>query len=102
MPKPDNITNDMIEKWTETLKEDEMIISILEIPGAKETLLAGIWFSEQLNKRNCPQNCILQLQYTGGKLSYGHNDPWEVHQKLLDAYDNNQLVFETDPATTLH
>lgn len=101
MPKPDNVTDEMIEEWNNVLENDEMIIQLLEMPGARETLLAGMWLFEKLLERNCPENFVVQLQYTAGKLSYG-NDPWEVHQKILDAYDNNKLVFETNSTTTLN
>ena len=95
MPRPSFITNEDLERWSvEFDKLDELYRDSAII---KEVCFAGLYLSEQLELLNCPDELIVRIQFTAGKLSYGH-DPWEIHNSILTDYKNNQLTFDLEPS----
>lgn len=92
MTYPDFISQKDIDRWDQQIeKELDSIVGIL--PLVKDTCRAGLWLSEQLKEQKCPEDFIVHILYHGGKLSFGR-DPWEVHQLLLQQYNNNELILE--------
>jgi hypothetical protein len=98
MPRPEFITNEDISRWSENLDNDENLSEALrQNPVIREVCYAGIWLYEELEKLLCPPEMITRIQYTAGKLSFGR-DPWVVHQEMVQAYQDNTLDYEVDPA----
>lgn len=96
MTRPDFITDEDITRWLENIKQDEHFPKVLlDSAVVKEVCFSGLWLCEQLEELGCPEELIVRIQYTAGTLSFGR-DPWEVVQKILDGYRNNELEFETD------
>lgn len=98
--RPEFITDQQIITWEETIRQDPILLAlpkeVIDLPIFKEVCYAGLWLGEELVKIQCPSSFITRIQWQAGKLSYGR-DPWEVHQKLLQAYINNEMIFESDP-----
>lgn len=97
MARPDFVTEEDITRWSEQLKSDPNLAEVFETLPEEivsddilETCYAGLWLCEELEKLECPESLIMRIQYTAGKLSYGH-DVWEVHLQILEGYKNNQL-----------
>jgi hypothetical protein len=97
MPRPEFVTDEDINRWSNNIDQDTSIpASLVSSPIVREVCYAGLWLNEQLQEMNCPDSIIVKLQWTAGKLSFGR-DAWEVHQTLLTQYSNNELIFEDDP-----
>lgn len=102
MPRPNFITNHDIMRWSNLIdREKNMPLEVYNSPIVREVCYAGMWLIEELDKLNCPDIISVRIQWTAGKLSYGR-DPWEVHQQILQDYNNNTLVFETDDSMELN
>lgn len=96
MSRPDSVTNEDINRWSENIDNDERLPkSLAANPIVREVCYAGLWLCEELEKLGCPGEFITRIQYTAGQCSFGR-EPWEVHQSFLDAYKNNQLEYEFD------
>jgi hypothetical protein len=96
MPRPDSISNEDISRWSNNIDNDTNLpISLAESPVIREVCYAGLWLCEQLEKLNCPEEYIVRIQFAAGQLSFGR-DPWDAHQKVLEAYKLNELDFEQD------
>lgn len=92
MSRPDYITDADIARWTKNINSDS------NIPNSavfREVCYAGLWLVESLDELDCPDELIVRIQYTAGKLSFGR-DPWEVAIQLLDLYKNDELLYEQD------
>lgn len=92
MPRPEYITEEDIARWDPIIKA-ELPASIADNLLFKEVCYAGQWLGEQLQLLGCPDDYSVRIVYTAGKLSFGR-DPWDVSQKLLKAYELNELEFE--------
>jgi hypothetical protein len=102
MSRPNFISHEDIVRWDDNLQNDPYLSpDILSQPIILELCYAGLWLTEELTELRCPDEYIVRIQYTAGKLSYGR-DPWEVHQQLLDEYIANTLQFEEEPNPTLN
>lgn len=94
--KPSDVTEEDISRWNKLIEQDFQIQKL-----AKQSLLikelcyAGFWLQESLIKLNCSPGLIVRIQYSAGKYSFGR-DLWEAHAEVLEAYKNNELVFEED------
>jgi hypothetical protein len=98
MPRPDFVTNEDIARWSENIDNDPRLSPALKEQAIiREICYAGLWLTEELEKLKCPEEMIVRIQYTAGKLSYGR-DIWEVHQMILDGYKLNEIEFEMDPS----
>lgn len=96
MPRPDFVTEDDLKRWSEIITSDPNTTTYLKImPDLLEVLFAGLWLAEKLQDQKCNPLLISRIRYTAGQLSFG-KDPWEVHQEMLRAYENNELEFEID------
>lgn len=95
MSRPEFVTNEDIIRWSERIDQDlpEHMVNNAII---REVCYAGQWLVEQLSDLNCPEDIIARIQYTAGQMSFGR-EPWTVHQILLEAFQNNELIFEEDP-----
>lgn len=102
MPRPNFITNNDIARWQASINDDQtMPPEMLTSPIIMEVCYAGLWLVEQLQQINCPESIIVRIQWTAGRLSYGH-DTWEVHQEILKQYKDNTLTFESDDSVQLN
>jgi hypothetical protein len=92
--RPKFLTEEDILRYSNSLDNDPDFPKVLfDSVIVKEVCIAGLWLCEELEKLSCPETLIVRIQYTAGKMSFG-NDPWDVHQKILEDYKNNKLVFE--------
>ena len=99
MPRPNTISNKDVERWNMAIQSDKSIPSSYKVmPNILEVCYAGSWLYEELEKVHCPEDIIVRIQYTAGKLSFGR-DPWEVHSMLLEKYNLNELEFAEDEDT---
>ncbi len=97
MPKPKTITQEDLDRWNSNIDNDPWIApQLVTIPIMREVCCAGLWLAEQLAKSGCPDILIPRIQWTAGKLSFGR-DVWDVHQDILQKYQDNELIFEEDP-----
>ena len=97
MSRPKFVTDEDILRWSEIIDQDPNVPALLVASEViREVCYAGLWLCEELDKLGCPDEMISRIQYTCGKLSFGR-DTWEVHQKVLEEYKNNQLEFAQDP-----
>lgn len=98
MPRPENVTNEDIARWSEIIDNDPLITPILASTAIiREVLYAGQWLVDRLDEVNCPDHIIGRILYTAGALSFGRKDPWEVHQEILQQFKNGSLIFEPEP-----
>jgi hypothetical protein len=96
MPRPATITEEDILRWSSNINNDPNLPKdIINIPIVKELCFAGLFLCEQLESLSCPQDLIMRIQFSAGAASFG-NDPWDVHLKFLNDYQNNLLNIETD------
>jgi hypothetical protein len=92
--RPEFVTNEIILKWDDILNNDPLMPKeFLQEPLIKEVCYAGLWLIEKLKDLECPDEIITKIQITAGKLSFGKNF-WEVHEKILNDYIDNKLIFE--------
>lgn len=99
MPRPEFITDDDIARWSENIDNDDNLPKeLLSSLVIREVCYAGLWLGEELEKADCPESVITQIQYTAGKISFGR-DIWEVHQNILEQYVAGSLVFEDEETT---
>jgi hypothetical protein len=100
MSRPEFITHEEIERWSEKIDKDELLASLpadfSQSPIIREVCYAGLWLVESLQNLNCPETIIARIQWQAGALSFGR-DTWDVHQQILQDYKDNKLIFETDP-----
>ena len=98
MPRPENVTNEDIARWSETIEDDPLIPpSLASTAIIREVLYAGQWLADRLNEINCPDHLVGRMMYTAGKVSFGRKDPWEVHQEILKQFTEGTLIFDLDP-----
>lgn len=96
MSRPDYITDDDIARWSSNIDDDPNIPKpILQFPLLREVCYAGLWLAESLDELDCPEDLIVRIQFTAGRLSFG-KDPWQVAVKMLELYKTNELVYEQD------
>lgn len=76
-------------------KDPYMLSEYKNNPIIREVCRAGLFLCSKLEELNCPENLIVRIQWTAGKLSY-NKDPWEVHNDILEKYKNNTLIIEND------
>jgi hypothetical protein len=100
MSRPEFITHAEIARWDADINQDPLLLSLpkdlMESPVLREVCYAGCWLGEQLDQLQCPAEFIIRIQWHAGKLSFGR-DAWDVHQKMLLDYQDNKLVFESEP-----
>lgn len=98
MRRPDFVTNEDIIRWSENVDKNQNIsVGMKDNPIMREVLYAGLWLDEELSKLDCPPELIVRIQYTAGRISY-KRDVWKIHQNMLQAYQENTLDYEEDPA----
>lgn len=91
------LTDDQVLHFDQVIDQDENIPSFYKQNEViREVCRCGLWLTDQLTQLNCPDSLIVRIQWTAGRLSFG-KDPWKVHQKVLEDYKNNLLIFEDDP-----
>jgi hypothetical protein len=96
MKRPEFVTDEDIERWSDNIDNDPNIsLGLSQNPIIREVLYAGLWLHDELTKLNCPDDISARIRYTAGKISFGR-DFWEIHQNMLEQYKNNQLVFEEE------
>jgi thymidine kinase len=102
MSRPEFVSNEDLDRWSEVIDNDERIPKhVAQAVLIREVCYAGLYLVEQLEKLNCPDDLSVRIQWQGGKASFGR-DPWEVHQKLLEDYIDNKLLFEDDPTVDMN
>lgn len=94
--RPSEIAEEDIKRWDEIIQKDMTVQQLTkQAPLIKELCYAGCWLQEALQKLDCSSDLIIRIQYSAGRYSFGR-DPWEAHAEVLEAYKNNELVFEED------
>lgn len=97
MARPNYISNEDIKRWEKNLKEDKITSPYTRNnPILREVCYANIFLREKLEQLNCPEELILRINFTAGKMSFGR-DPWGIAEFLLEKYEKNELVLEPDP-----
>lgn len=96
MPRPNFITEEDITRWSKELEQSQIPKEMIKSAVIREVCYSGIWLAEQLAKLECPDSLTARIQFSAGKASFG-KDTWEIHQKFLDDYKNNELNFEPEP-----
>jgi hypothetical protein len=100
MSRPEFVTNEDVARWSDNIDNDSNLSEALtQNPIIRELCFAGLWLGEELQKLECPDEMIVRIQYTAGKLSFGR-DPWETHQKTLESYKLNELEYESESKLT--
>lgn len=101
MPRPESITNEDLDRWSETIDNDPLITTgMAQNPIIREVCYAGQWLADKLNELNCPDHLIGRIMYTAGRICFGRKDPWQVHQDILTQFVEGTLEFEMDPEET--
>jgi len=96
MPRPEFISDIKISEWNKIIDEDKTIPqSMINSSTIREVCYAGMWLSDELEALGCPQELIIRIQFTAGKMSFGR-DPWEVSQMMYDKYKKNELIIEPE------
>jgi hypothetical protein len=96
MSRPEFVTEEDIARWQDVLDNDDRLPKpLLASAIIKEVCFAGLWLAEELENSNCPEDIIVRIQFTHGRLSFGR-DPWKAAQTLLDGYRKGELSFESD------
>jgi hypothetical protein len=97
--RPSYITNEDIQRWSEKINADPLLpAEMVSNPIIMEICYAGQWLSEKLAELECPEDMIGCILYTAGQICFGRQDPWEVHQIMLEDYVSGDLEFEEDAA----
>lgn len=87
--RPSSVTDKDIKRWDFNIENDEYLPKDFgDDPNEREVLYASLWLCEQLMDLDCPDDDIVKIQYTTGRLSV-ENDTWEVHQAALDIYKDS-------------
>jgi hypothetical protein len=90
------VSLEKIREYDENIDNDLNISQgMKDNPIIREVCRAGLYLCEQLELLMCPQELILRIQYTAGKISFGR-DAWEVHRQVLKEYEMNTLEYEKD------
>ncbi len=97
MKRPEFVTEEDIARWSKAIDEDTLAQSFAQFPAIREVCYAGAWLGEELEKLGCPEDLLVRIQFTAGRLSFGR-DAWTAHQKVLEAYKNNELELEPEPS----
>jgi hypothetical protein len=101
MSRPDFITNEDIIRWSKEIDNDNLLPpNVSKDPIIRELCFAGLWLNEQLTILGCPSILITRIQYTAGKVSFGKENFWAVHQQFLDDYKDNKLDLVEDSTIT--
>lgn len=96
MRRPDFVTNEDIQRWSDIIDSDPTFPKdYADQVILREVCYAGLWLSEKLQALDCPLDLVFRIQWTAGKISFGR-DAWEVHQQMLNDYIDNKLIFEAD------
>lgn len=97
MSRPNFITDEDISRWSNEIDNSPLLPKdLVKSAVIREVCYAGLWLAEELFKLNCPDSLVTRIQYSAGKSSFG-KDAWDIHQKYLNGYKNNELFFETEP-----
>lgn len=100
--RPDFVKDEDISRWSNNIEKDPNMPSfVLSNAIFREVCYSGLYLSEELEKLKCPDEIIVRIQFTAGKLSFGR-DPWEVCIDLLNRYKKDELEFESDPDKELN
>ena len=98
MPRPESVTDKDLIRWSTRIESDPLMGSaIMQSPIIKEVCYAGLWLVEKLTALDCPTQLIGQITYTAGKICFGREDPWEIHQDILSRYVDGTLIFDAEP-----
>ncbi len=98
MPRPNTITNEDLDRWSEIIDNDPLVpTSMSQNPIIREVCYAGQWLADKLTELNCPDHLIGRIMYTAGRLCFGRKDPWEVHLDMLNRFVDGTLEFEMEP-----
>ena len=84
---------EQIEQYDLLIDNDPYMGDLKNNPEIREVCRAGLWMCEELSQLNCPEQLIVRIQFTAGKLSYNKN-PWEIHNSILQDYKNNKLYID--------
>ncbi len=96
MPRPEFISDIQISEWNKIIDEDNILPKSMSSSSViREVCYAGMWLSDELASLGCPQELIIRIQFTAGKMSFGR-DPWEVSQMMYDKYKKNELIIEPE------
>lgn len=95
MTRPDFITDEHINRYNETIKQDPIAKQFLEVPLMMEVCYAGCYLEEELIKLGCPENLMVRICFEAGRMSFGR-DPWEAHLQILEEYKNDTLEYEAE------
>jgi hypothetical protein len=91
------VSIEKIREYDENIDNDSNIPqAIKNDPIIREVCRAGLYLADQLDALDCPDDLIVRIQYTAGKLSFGR-DIWETHQSVLQSYINNDIQVEPEP-----
>jgi hypothetical protein len=96
MSRPNDVTEEDIARWDAAIDKDEAVPNQIKSSSFyRELLRAGMWLKESLQHLGCTEDLIARILFTAGTYSFGR-DFWEAHLEILNAYKNNELIFEKD------
>lgn len=96
MPRPKFISNEDIARFNKNIDNDSNLPPIIKGNEViREVCMAGLYLGEELEKLKCPDEFIIRIIYSAGRLSFG-KDPWDIHLKMLEDFKSNNLEYETD------
>lgn len=100
--RPNYITNDDLLRWDRAIDDNPFIpVHMAQNPIIREVCYAGQWLREKLLELQCPEILIGRILFTAGQMCFG-NDPWNIHQKILNEFIDGTLEFEDKPETSLN
>jgi hypothetical protein len=100
--RPDFVRDEDILRWSNNIEKDPNIPPlVLSSTVLREVCYAGLYLAEELDKLKCPEEIIIRIQFTAGRLCFGR-DPWEVSSYLIESYKKDELQFESDPDKELN
>ena len=91
MPRPDEVTQEMIDRWEEGLKElpPDIPPEIMRMPKIKETCYAGNWLGDKLRKAGAGEDDIESICFAAGQKML-FSDPWDVAQEELRVFESGE------------
>jgi hypothetical protein len=98
MNRPNFITDEDIDRWSDSIDDDPLLDELKDIPLLREVLYAGLWMAEKLKMLDVSDEEIIQLNYYFGGKAFGHEDCWVLAQEVLEEYKRGEIVLEKEPS----
>jgi len=97
MPRPIEITDEDIKRYDAAIDADPFIdCTLLKNPIVREVCRAGQYLADKLSELKCPYEITARIMYSAGAMCFGRQDPWTIHEDILNKYIDGTLEFADD------